>query len=390
MTPVPILILGDGPDHKTGLGRIGHDLAWLVSGMPEFEVGYLGRLAFGRSLYPWQQYSFGPHEQWGEGRLEEAWGDLSRGRKGIVLTVWDASRLMWLADPKAMPEGFQKFLARKEFEKWGYFMADGSGIRSEALPLEQACVVAKYDRVLMASKWAMGLAGNVTPAMDDLDWLPHGLNLESFQPVARDLARSMWGVAEADKVIGCVMTNQARKNWPVVLMAVGLMENAYLWVHTDTLTNYWDIAALAIECGMADRLFYHDKALTDRELAMRYSGCDATVVISGGEGFCYPAAESLACGCPVVAGSYGAQAELVGHAVCVPPVASVIDTIHNVRRAVYRPADVAKALEVVCRVDRESLIPVLRERVAHLDWPKLAIQWRKWLRSGLKGLASTS
>src|SRR5438309_1472461 len=95
--PIPLLIVGDGPDQPTGLGRIGHDLAWLLSGMPEFKVGYLGRLAFGRSKFPWTQYVIGVQDQWGEGRIQKAWEDLSGGKKGIIFTVWDASRLLWFA-----------------------------------------------------------------------------------------------------------------------------------------------------------------------------------------------------------------------------------------------------------------------------------------------------
>ncbi len=373
--PVPLLILGDGPDQKTGLGRIGHDLAWLLSGMPEFKVGYLGRLGFGRSKYPWTSYSFSEREQWGEKRLEEAWRDLSGGVKGIVFTIWDASRLLWLADPREMPVSFQSMIAQGEFERWGYFMIDGAGANPGKLPLEQDHVLERFERVLVASKWAWELARK---SRADVDWLPHGINTECFQPVERDLARSVWGVEKQDVVVGCVMANQARKHWPVVMEAVARMPGkSYLWLHTDSMLNYWDLTALAVEYGLAERIFLDNRSLSDRELAMRYSGCDVSVVVSGGEGFCYPVAESLACGCPVVVGEYGAQRELPG--IGVPVAYSTLETSHNVRRAHYDPRAVAGALQSALKWGREAA----RGRVEHLEWKKLSVQWRKWVRSGL-------
>ena len=50
--PIPLLFVGDG-ESLTGLSRIGHDLAWLTSSMPEFKVGYLGRQSIGSSRRPW-------------------------------------------------------------------------------------------------------------------------------------------------------------------------------------------------------------------------------------------------------------------------------------------------------------------------------------------------
>ncbi len=174
--PVPFLFLGDAADSHTGLGRIGHDLAWLVSSMPEFKVGYLGRQGFGRARFPWAQYNFSERDQWGEELIEQAWNDLAEDKKGIIFTCWDASRLLWFVDGK------DSFLQSNRFERWAYCMADGTGPLASQLPQEQAHVLSRYQRVLMASKWAYGLAGNTGP---DLDWLPHPINRTIFKPVPR-------------------------------------------------------------------------------------------------------------------------------------------------------------------------------------------------------------
>jgi glycosyltransferase involved in cell wall biosynthesis len=380
---VPLLFLGDAPESLTGLGRVGHDLAWLASSMPEFQVGYLGRGAFGRAKYPWSQYSFSIEEQWGEQVLEKAWNDLAGDRKGIIFTVWDASRLLWFADGRGT--NLEKFLGSGRFERWGYFMADGAGVREDTLPLEQAHVVSQYDRALMASHWAYtltsgiegrNLEGKVRP---ELDWIPHPLNRDVFRPRGREEVRSAWGLADRDLLIGCVMANQQRKHWPAVIEAVARLERAKLWIHTDTPLAYWNLHALAVEYGMEFQIIMEHRGLTDRELAMRYSACDATVVISGGEGFCYPVAESMSCGTPCVTGAYGAQAELTGWT--VPPVASIIDTSHNVRRAVYKGLDVWQKL---LQVFREKPAPEVCERyVQHLNMAELGLVWKKWFKKGL-------
>lgn len=381
--PIPILFLGDAPDSHTGLGRIGHDLAWLVSSMPEFRVGYLGRLAFGRAKFPWAQYSFGLNEQWGEGRIQEAWEDFSQGQRGIIFTCWDASRLLWFTTGQGTP--LEKFLTGGTFERWGYFMADAAGVDPNALPQEQAHVVSQYDRALMASRWAYSLAHRIEGP--ELDWLPHPMNLEVYRPLGRMFGRSAWGVGNNDTLIGCCMTNQARKHWPTVFEAVAKMKDKpRLWMHTDLLLHYWDLQALAVEYGIGDQIIYEGRSLTDTELAMRYSACDVTVVISGGEGFCYPVAESLACGVPVVVGDYGAQAELIPAAWRVPPITTVIDTSHNVRRAIYSGADVAEILNRVLN------LPTVEECVGlvkHLNMKELGLPWKKWFRRTLHDTQGT-
>lgn len=380
--PIPILILGDGPDAKTGLARIGHDLAYLLCSMPEFRVGYLGRNSVGRARYPWANYSFPIAAQWGESYIQQCWDDLRQDGNGIILTVWDASRLLWFGDPEnyGLPDHLAAFLSpNRTFQKWGYFMQDSDGIVEGCLPHSAAATMVGYDRILMASSWAHRLAKESIQC-SDLDWLPHGINRNTFypNPIGSEAIRSAWGLHGA--LVGCVMANQARKHWPVVLEAIA--KSTYkpkLWLRTDTLVNYWNLPALIYEYGLSDRVIIEDRHLTDSELAMRYSACDLTVLISGGEGFAYPIAESLSCGTPVVTGSFGAQAELVGN--CLRPAYHLIDTIHNIRRAHYDANSVAAMIDTYLQMPPSADSCV--ERVAHLDWKRLSKLWEKWMRRGI-------
>src|SRR5262249_40379107 len=162
------------------------------------------------------------------------------------------------------------------------------------------------------------------------DWLPHPINRETFKPRDRMYGRSAWGIEDRVPVIGCVMANQARKHWPVALEMLARLPGWRMWLHTDITVKDWNIHALPVEYGVADRIIFEGRALADAELAMRYSACDVTTVISGGEGFCYPVAESLSCGTPAIVGSYSAQAELSPWR--VDPHWYRIDTSHNVLR----------------------------------------------------------
>jgi len=54
--------------------------------------------------------------------------------------------------------------------------------------------------------------------------------------------------------------------------------------------------------------------VSDGEVARWYRGADALIALSTHEGFCLPAAESLACGCPVIYANQGALPEIVGSA----------------------------------------------------------------------------
>lgn len=377
LKPTPLLILGDAPDLGTGLSRIGKDLASLLSYMPEFRVGYLGRGGQPSIRYPWMQYNFPPTDQWGEELLERTWKDFAGEERGVVLTVWDASRLLWLADPVGLRN--EPWLRNPPFELWGYFMQDAEGVNRGQLPFIHAHVMSRFKRILLASKWAYDLT-RATFEHTDCDWLPHGINLSVFRPTdmsdsTRLVTRKHVFDTKLDKVWGCVMTNQARKHWPTVLRALKLSPGVFLWAHTDQVLGYWNLVALAYELGVSDRVLFDMFQRTDPDMAYFYSLCDVTLLISGGEGFGYPIAESLACGVPVVNGGYGAGTELNEYRNNLEPEWVTCETQHNVVHAHYSGRLVAQTCSMVD--------PVSSGEMEHLDWSNIGVQWKKWFRKGV-------
>lgn len=89
-------------------------------------------------------------------------------------------------------------------------------------------------------------------------------------------------------------------------------------------------------------------SVSDSELAALYRGALGLVTPSLYEGFGLPAIEAAACGCPVIAGNLGAQAEVMdGAALLVDPVR--VDEISNAMRALtdadVRARTVSRGLE---------------------------------------------
>src|ERR1043165_5272791 len=127
MKQVPILFMGDNPALTTGLGRIIKDLAVHVSSMPEFRVGTFGRGGVASSKLPFAQYVYDESRQWGEELLQGAWEDFAGNQPGVIMTIFDASRLDWFSQPR-MGGPIQDFLSSERYQRWGYFAVDSYGI----------------------------------------------------------------------------------------------------------------------------------------------------------------------------------------------------------------------------------------------------------------------
>lgn len=394
MRSFPVLIISDGPDHHTGLARIGRDLATLMSGMPEIECGYLGRGGVGKRKFPWTSYSYPEAHQWGEDYLPQVWLDFSAGRSGAVFSLWDASRMLWFGQPHTMQQAnpeLAKFLGDgRTFAKWGYFPVDGTGPNEQGLPVGMASAVSGYNRVLAASEW--GRCVLQASGCGHADWLPHGIWFDVFKPSERAWikSRGKMGWEPEDIWLGCNMSNQARKDWPVAFECAQVLKQNYgnrfhFWAHTDRVQHYWNLLALAIDYGVADCLEI-TLALSDEQLALRYSACDCTILPSAGEGFGYPIAESLACGTACIVADYAAGQELVPEECKALPIGYKVETMHNVRRAVlsgYLFAQKALAQIEAKRRDWEYRSEELRAGVDFLDWQKLQHPWKKWLLAGV-------
>ena len=392
MNQIPILFLGDSPDLSGGLSRIGRDLACNLTHIPQFRVGYLGRDGFGSRKLPFMQYNYdNTRWQWGEQILPRVWEDFAGDEKGIIFTVWDASRLFWFGCPHYMEnpgdEALKSFLTSGQFQRWGYFAIDSTGPHDKLTALSRETLLG-YDRILAYTSWGSGVMSNTVER--ECEWIPHGINLNIFEPKDKKAARMAMGFKDSDLVIGFVGTNQPRKDWGLFFGAMSDIkkrhDNLRLWCHIDVIekSQAWSIHALVNDFGFGEDVLVTQHS-TDEELAYHYSGCDLTLLPSLGEGFGYPIVESLGCGTPIISGNYGGGAELVPHnGWLVEPREFRLETLHNCLRPVYRPEDWVDAVELAITGEHGFNREACRASVDHLDWKNLWPVWEKWYLEGLE------
>lgn len=383
----PIMLVSDSPGQSTGLARLCRDLATLLATMPEFRVAVLGRTPFtgiNSRTYPWMSYPFPESGQWGEEYILPAWKDFAGEDPGVIMSLWDLSRMLWFGRPERMREDMAVFLgAGRNYMKWGYVPVDGTGPDEQGLPVGMVEAAMGYERMCAASEWGAGVIRRHRPCQ----WIPHGIDTSVFAIGPR---RGTLDWPEGSVVVGCNMANQARKDWPVAFECVRVLREEYgnllkFWAHTDSMIQYWNLYALATDYGVGD-IVEVTLDLTDQQLAQRYSACDCTILPTAGEGFGYPIAESLACGTACVTTDYAAGQELVDTDCRVSPVAYRVDTQHDVRRAVLSGwgfASRVKAQVERKRQDWDYHGQELRRQVEHLDWTRIGHVWQRWFREGI-------
>lgn len=384
MSKKKLLFLSDAVSCTSGLGRITRDLASrCVAHLGDVvEVATVGYGGNGSAKLPWQQYHLHDIKGWLVPELPSIWDDFVGQDEGILMCVWDLSRLYWLGSPQTCPvPHLRHWVETARMKKWAYHAIDAAG-PNDRLSLSIAQTMKGFDRVLDYSAFSSKITGNP-------DWLPHGIDTTVFQPRPQDEARrgfaegGFLGLSEDTFLIGIVATNQTRKNWALGMQVARLLldrgVNVRVWAHTDVLDRYWSIGNLIADYGLQGRVAVTTNRFPDEQLAWMYSCCDVTLGI-GPEGFGYPCAESLACGVPCVVGIYGAQAEFVPAHMQVKPVGYYYEGAFCSKRPVHDAAKWAdRVQEVAGRRDR-SLLPEAVDWNGSALWPA----WQKWFRQGLE------
>lgn len=393
--PVPLLLISDAPSGPSGLARITRDLATrIATHLPDvFRVATFGYGSHGSCKLPFHQYVIEGMHDWVLPTLPQVWKDFAGDEHGAIFSVWDASRLLWFARPENCQERYLRdFLQKGNFDRWGYFPMDAVGPNGRLTAI-LSHTMQGYDRVLGYSKWAHGILEKSLTLDDlDLDWRPHGIDTSVFKPRNRIVARHGFGerigavnlkgkflsVPDDALMIGIVATNQLRKDYGLGFQAaaeIAKSRKVLVWAHTDDYERHWSLPALINDFG-----FNHDSVvvttndMTDDEMAWCYSAADVTFAIGLGEGFGYGAAESLACGTPVVAPNYGGG-EFIPKEFLVEPVTYRLEGPYNS----YRPVmDVKQWAEKAIEVSK-----IKTKCPEYIDWNVLWPSWAEWLVKGV-------
>ncbi len=404
-TPVPLLLISDAPSCSSGLGRITRDLATRIHTHLSdiFRVGVLGYGGPGSRKFGFQQYVIEGMSDWVIPTLPEVWEDFAGEERGIVLSIWDASRLMWLSQPGRceMLNNYpilRKWLLNAPFDRWGYFPIDAEGPNGKlSFPLNQTLL--GYDRILAYGQWASGVIrqsiGESNTLKRSLGFLPHGIDTDVFYQRDRTYCRYKFGsitgtqslvkvpllssIMDDELLIGIIATNQARKDWALGIETAALIakdRKIRLWIHTDELERHWSIPSLLADYGLIDKAMISLGYLPDEEMAKAYSACDLTLGIGLGEGWGFPLAESLACGTPVIHGSYAGGAAIVPHEMQVDPIAYRAEGLYACVRPVFDAKDWAQRALQFCD-HRATLDP-------QYAWKNLWPRWQSWFEEGLR------
>lgn len=384
----PLLLVGDGPQESSGLGRILRDLGTLItqSDLP-VELASVG----GPVPPVWRAWPHYPlderlhrGEDWGASYVAQVWASHFGAEPGILWLIWDPSRLVYY-------QGIQA-----PVQQWAYPAIDTQN-RNGSFGGPAGEAVRRLDRIVAYGRWASTIYKTLR-AEAAVPYLPHGILTQSFAPLKDDADRN-WAqqqlgphVKRDDLIIGCVATNTSRKDLGLYFQTLAELKArglpVYGWLHTDTLVKSWSIAQLVEDCGLAKRITVSTTELTDQELAALYQACDVTIAPGLGEGFGYPIVESLAAGRPVVHVDFGGGRELIPKREWRFPVREVrLDGIYALQRPVCRAEDVANAVERALawrtEVGVEAAAAYCRGAVAHLDWAALWPRWYAWIKAGL-------
>lgn len=395
--PVPLLLISDHPSASTGLARITRDLAVRIhEHMSDvFRVGVAGYGGPGSRKFGFAQYNLEGMSDWVLPTLPDIWEDFAGDERGILLVIWDLSRIGWLLRPEMNCENpvLRQFLQSKPFQIWTYLPIDASGPNDRlTFPLKES--LKGSDRILAYGKWAAGVLDRTMDLPDGTtQYLPHGIDCSVFYPRDRKYCRAFFvaitqsfsilsnpiGTIDDDEIlVSIVSTNQARKDFALGIEAFSILsksQKARLWIKVDALERHYSIPALLLDYGIADKTMISLSDLSDESLAQAYSASDITFGIAP-EGFGFCMAESLACGTPCITGSYANNIELVPKGMQVDPVAFRYEGVYASQRPVYNPHTWAQCASFWLK-ERTSLDP-------QYDWNNLWPRWQTWLKEGIE------
>jgi glycosyltransferase involved in cell wall biosynthesis len=404
-SPKPLLILSDAPSAPTGLGRICRELAVrcqanLADACRVATFGYGGS---GSRKFNFPQYTMeGKMDNWETPTLPDVWKDFAGDEAGVVLAIWDASRLGWFSRPNIMCEepSLKSFLTSAKIERWIYCPIDAEGPFGKlSYPIVQSLL--GFDRILAYGEWAEGVIFKSLGEVDalaaqerDLGSIPHGIDPGVFYPRDRASSRANFltitgaaplrGKSEPvlgdEPLVGTVATNQDRKDWGLWAAACSLFlsrhANARFWVHIDKMERDWSIPGLLVDFGLLDKTVISLGVLDDDQMAQAYTACDLTLGIGAGEGFGFPLAESLFCGTPVIHGNYAGAVDYLDDALLVDPIAFRVEGLYNCQRPIFIPKDWADKMNY--------LLGKRMNRPNQIDWENVWPRFDTWFRKGLR------
>ena len=309
-----ILFSGDSPTVHTGFGIVARNILTRLVKMGH-EVAVLGINHYGEP-YNQKEYPFpiypcdkgGPDQIFG---YQKFWGIYEAMKPDLVFFLndpWIIHRYMEFK-PENLVEPHTKFIA--------YYPTDSGPIKKVWMDTlnsmdAQICYSYYAESVVIESN------GGKRP--DNLHQIYHGVDTKTFFPMSQSVARSYLGLPQDQFIVGMVARNQFRKRFD--LMMAGFADfakdktDAKLYLHTALADIGYDLLELADQLKIDDKLILTEgvtpaQGVSEERLNQIYNSLDVHALISLGDGFGLPTAESMATACPQLVSDHSCLKELV-------------------------------------------------------------------------------
>lgn len=163
--------------------------------------------------------------------------------------------------------------------------------------------------------------------VENVFYVPHGVDSEMFRPVDRQAVRKKFKVDDDVFVVGMVLANKgapSRKAFDQQIRAFAQFHKRHpkslLWLHTDligfqgeNLRRIIELAGIPEKAWRASPQYEYVNGMIGADyLCELYNVFDVTMNATRGEGFGIPIMESQMCGTPVIVTDFSAMSELCG------------------------------------------------------------------------------
>ena len=204
----------------------------------------------------------------------------------------------------------------------GYYPIDAGPIR----PTTAKKLTEELDAQICYSHFAERIIteANGGKRPENLHQIYHGVDTKVYHPLNQQAARNELGIPLDAWVVGMVARNQYRKRFDILISAFAKFakgkKNVKLYLHTVPKDVGYDITDLMTQFNVGGNIILTAemdspaKGVPEGMLNIIYNTFDVNALISLGDGFGLPVAESMAVGCPQIVSDHSCLKELVeGH-----------------------------------------------------------------------------
>ena len=315
-----ILFVGDSPTVNTGFGVVSKNVLAQLHAKGH-QIAVLGVNHHGEP-YSREDFPYDIHPCEGGGGSEGVFG---MNRLWHILPQVQPDLLFLFNDPwiiRSYLEHRPDNISAPYLKIIGYYPIDAGPMKSDTARLlskeldAQVCYSHYAERIITEA--------NDGKRPDNLYQVYHGVDTKIYRPLNQQAVREELGISLDSWVVGMVARNQYRKRFDILMSAFAKFakdkDDARLYLHTVLSDVGYDINDLIKQFKIGGKVILTQgmdspaKGVPDTALNLIYNSFDVNALISLGDGFGLPVAESMAVGCPQIVSDHSCLKELVeGH-----------------------------------------------------------------------------